>query len=279
MKKIILNLFLFIALLCASSSSYALDFIKLGTGHDVDDFWGTPDAYLAPFPSTIQYLRARGKNQTNPIDTLDVTDENVQDVFAGVYGPFDALVFSESLKQELTPETYGLINSYVSNGGCVIVTGSHLDEADFLNNAFGFSIISTNASNGVDTYSIQSSANGTAFPGGPVGLIAADATLVFSNTPGTTIYSGSTGTAVFTDQVGGGTVSALGWDYCCAPPGSRRDILDWYEVVNRAFDQCTGTSSLSRPIPTLSEWGMISAAGGLMLVGVFFAVRRKRAAV
>ncbi len=31
------------------------------------------------------------------------------------------------------------------------------------------------------------------------------------------------------------------------------------------------------PIPTLSEWGMIAAAAGLMLVGVFFAIRRKRA--
>jgi len=30
-------------------------------------------------------------------------------------------------------------------------------------------------------------------------------------------------------------------------------------------------------IPTLSEWGMIAAAGGLGLVGVFFAVRRRRA--
>lgn len=29
-------------------------------------------------------------------------------------------------------------------------------------------------------------------------------------------------------------------------------------------------------IPTLSEWGMIAAAGGLMIVGVLFAVRRKR---
>ncbi|MEW6144569.1 MAG: hypothetical protein AB1598_06070 [Thermodesulfobacteriota bacterium] len=30
-------------------------------------------------------------------------------------------------------------------------------------------------------------------------------------------------------------------------------------------------------IPTLSEWGMIAAAGGLMIVGVFFAIRKRRA--
>jgi hypothetical protein len=34
-----------------------------------------------------------------------------------------------------------------------------------------------------------------------------------------------------------------------------------------------------RNIPTLSEWGMIAAAAGLMLVGVFFAVRRRRASI
>lgn len=36
--------------------------------------------------------------------------------------------------------------------------------------------------------------------------------------------------------------------------------------------QVSGPSS----IPTLSEWGMISAAAGLGLIGVFFTVRRKR---
>lgn len=36
---------------------------------------------------------------------------------------------------------------------------------------------------------------------------------------------------------------------------------------------------VASPIPTLSEWGMIAAAAGLMLVGVFFAMRRRRAAV
>ncbi len=32
-------------------------------------------------------------------------------------------------------------------------------------------------------------------------------------------------------------------------------------------------------VPTLSQWGMISAAAGLVLIGVFFAMKRKRAAV
>jgi hypothetical protein len=34
--------------------------------------------------------------------------------------------------------------------------------------------------------------------------------------------------------------------------------------------------SPARPIPTLSEWGMISAFVGLGLIGVLFAVRRRK---
>ncbi len=41
---------------------------------------------------------------------------------------------------------------------------------------------------------------------------------------------------------------------------------------------CTFINQEVGNIPTLSEWGMIAAAAGLGLIGVFFAVRRKRAA-
>ena len=61
------------------------------------------------------------------------------------------------------------------------------------------------------------------------------------------------------------------------------------EVENGVALQCVTQSTegtctfINRPavanIPTLSEWGMIAAAAGLVLVGVFYAVRRKRAAV
>ncbi len=40
---------------------------------------------------------------------------------------------------------------------------------------------------------------------------------------------------------------------------------------------CTFTNFRSINIPTLSEWGMIAAAAGLALIGVFFAVRRRKA--
>jgi len=46
------------------------------------------------------------------------------------------------------------------------------------------------------------------------------------------------------------------------------------------FERIVYTSgALSNPIPTLSEWGMIAAAGGLGLIGVFFALKRRKAQV
>lgn len=46
-----------------------------------------------------------------------------------------------------------------------------------------------------------------------------------------------------------------------------------------SIDEVTCVTENNESIPTLSEWGMISAALGLGMVGVFFAVRRRRAAV
>jgi len=44
--------------------------------------------------------------------------------------------------------------------------------------------------------------------------------------------------------------------------------------------ECVWTNiQLVRNIPTLSEWGMIAAASGLGLIGVFFALRRRKAQI
>ena len=273
MKKLISGIFLIAVLFTLSASSYALDFIKFGTGHD-SDFWGTPDVAFGTFPSTVQYLAARGKNE---ITSIDLTDQNVEDVFSGALGPFDAIVVSEGI-QTLSPSSYALFQQYVLSGGCFILTGSHGSEDDFLNNAFGFSTSIVFLSDGVDTFSIQPDAAETSFAGGPAALIAANASVAFINNPGLNLYTGALGTAVFTDTFGKGNISALGWDYCCTPPNDENAILAWYEVVNRAFDQCSGeVVTLARPIPTLSEWGLISMTGILGIVGLFAALRRRKA--
>lgn len=53
--------------------------------------------------------------------------------------------------------------------------------------------------------------------------------------------------------------------------------VDNQGVFNFAIDNVLCLSATN--IPTLSEWGMIAAAAGLGLIGLFYAVRRKRAAV
>ena len=47
---------------------------------------------------------------------------------------------------------------------------------------------------------------------------------------------------------------------------------------SQGFTICTFTNRRVPAVPTMSEWGMMAAAGGLALIGVFFAVRRKRRA-
>lgn len=269
MKKIIS--FMFVIVLFVSSSSYALDFIKLGDGHDVD-YWGNTDNIYPGFISAVQYLADRDKFQTNPLNTLEVADETVQDALSGVLGPFDALIFSESI-EPLSDATYSLINNYVFTGGCVVVTGSHEEEQEFLNSSFGYNVGTMEVDN-LEPFSIQLAAIGTPFEGGPVSLLSADATQTYSNTPGATIYSGPEGVVVFTDQFGAGTVTAIGWDYCCEPPDPGQAILDWFEVVNRALEQCVPRVS---NVPTLSEWGLISMAAVLGIVG-FMVIRRKKVA-
>ena len=57
---------------------------------------------------------------------------------------------------------------------------------------------------------------------------------------------------------------------------SNGNQLIFFEGIDRiAF----GPAGFTANIPTLSEWGMISAAVGLGLVGVFFALRKRQAAV
>jgi hypothetical protein len=66
---------------------------------------------------------------------------------------------------------------------------------------------------------------------------------------------------------------APGVDVTSIEKGVALDCLEPSEIT------CTFTnvSGLVSNVPTLSEWGMIAAAGGLALIGVFFALRKKKA--
>lgn len=59
------------------------------------------------------------------------------------------------------------------------------------------------------------------------------------------------------------------------------DSSFYLECDNAKLGNATCTITLVKeasPIPTLSEWGMIAAAAGLVMIGVFFAVRKRRIA-
>jgi hypothetical protein len=69
----------------------------------------------------------------------------------------------------------------------------------------------------------------------------------------------------------------------CSAEGGASVIVD--EPGNEVFVECltvgsvtcTYTNVPTGAIPTLSQWGMIAAAAGLVLVGVWFVHRRRRA--
>jgi hypothetical protein len=134
---------------------------------------------------------------------------------------------------DLSPETLQAIANYVRNGKPIIITGAHEGEAPFLNAVFGF-----NTTNVSDTSSetlvgsLQPGAAGTPFAGGPATLTDPSATELLSGTPGLTIYSGPEDVYVFTTAFGAGSVTYLGWDFCC---GDDPVQDDWYRVLDRAL--------------------------------------------
>jgi hypothetical protein len=148
---------------------------------------------------------------------------------------FDNLVVGESAAGCSTPlsaDTLTNIRNYVSGGKPIIFTGAHADEADFLNAIFGFSTTNvSNTSSETLVGTLQPSAAGTPFAGGPPTLTDLSATELLSGTPGTTIYSGPEGTWAFTVPFGSGVVTYLAWDFCCGTDAFRDD---WYRVLDRA---------------------------------------------
>jgi len=75
-----------------------------------------------------------------------------------------------------------------------------------------------------------------------------------------------------------------GWrltDVICESAGGFSLITDdennvFVDCVTTGAGVCTFTNKPVGAIPTLSEWGMIAAGAGLVLVGVFYAWKRRR---
>jgi hypothetical protein len=162
---------------------------------------------------------------------------------------FDVLMIGESAASciggptDLSPGTLTAIGNYVRNGKPVIVTGAHANEADFMNAVFGFSTANVSDTSSETLFgTLQPSAAGTPFAGGPPTLTDPSATELLSGTPGTTIYSGPEGAWAFMTPVGSGVLTYLAWDFCdagdCGNTPSVED--DWYRVLDRATHVSSG---------------------------------------
>ena len=68
----------------------------------------------------------------------------------------------------------------------------------------------------------------------------------------------------------------IGVDFQILDDGNTLELLCNVPTVNGGCTFFNIRGETVSNIPTLSEWGMIAAAGGLGLIGVFFAVRRRR---
>jgi hypothetical protein len=153
---------------------------------------------------------------------------------------FDLLIVGENAPRcTLSSETLQAIGNYVRNGKPIIISGAHDDEDTFLNAVFGFSTATADQDSGESlTGTLQSSAAGTPFAGGPATLTTPSETDLLSGTPGTTIYSGPEGVYVFTVPFGSGVVTYLAWDLCGEPDtcGNTASVEDdWYRVLNSAI--------------------------------------------
>jgi hypothetical protein len=159
---------------------------------------------------------------------------------------FDRLMVGEDAAHDcgttLSAGTLSSIANYVRAGHAIIFTGAHGDEAAFMNAIFGFGTTAVSDTEGEGlTGTLQPSAAGTPFAGGPGTLKDPSGTVLLSGTPGTAIYTGPEGTWVFTTKFGSGqtigAVTYLAWDFCdmndCGNTPSVED--DWYRVLDRAL--------------------------------------------
>jgi hypothetical protein len=156
---------------------------------------------------------------------------------------FDVLIVGESAPRCGTPlsaTTLTNIANWVSSGHRYLQTGAHGSEADFMNAVFGFGTTSDESDGSLNlTSTLQPSAAGTFFQGGPSTLTSLSLTVILGSTPGTTIYSSAEGTWVFTVPFGSGNVTFVGWDLCGEPDECDNNAPaaedGWYQVLDSAM--------------------------------------------
>jgi hypothetical protein len=210
-------------------------------------------------------LGTYGYNNILPInDILDFT--------TGLNG-VDVLIMPDmeqgDFSSDLPPSQATAINDFVNNGGRVIVTGNTQSfvnsSGSILNDIFGYNLVVSNLGPGTSNTKQTalpcfSSLPGTFSNTSPVGNFVITGGLPPN---ATVLYSGNTvgQSTVVSFSEGIGDVIYLAWDFRQSIPGCRDENQDWNDVLN-----CTITSANFQPIPTLSQWGVISL---FLMISIF----------
>ena len=158
------------------------------------------------------------------------------------------------LGSALSGAAQGVITSFVSSGGGLIVAGgsnflAHSSD-DFLNVVFGLSVAnSTFGVGGTSAINVGNTA-GTAFAGGPASVPNNNATHpILAGLPGTALsmYDASGGgSSVFLMPFGGGKIVYLGWDWFNAAPIGTLDG-GWLTILDNAVIEVSTPGAVPEP--------------------------------
>jgi len=233
-----------------------------------------------------------GSEASNVFDTL-VAQGNTVSTFTGITAADwtaavagkSVLVIPELESGDLAAAIDGsaraAIAAFVDGGGTLFMFGSNAQRAyDLLNATFTWTLSTDNET---APYPITTEAVGTAFEGGP-------ATLPYNNDtsamnpltlpPGTKVIYVDADTppnpSVVVPMIpeGSGLVIFFGWDWYNAQPTGTLDG-GWLDVMDRAVSAAGGFQGSGAPIPTLSQWGVITLVLIIGTLGVFMVARRR----
>jgi hypothetical protein len=151
-----------------------------------------------------------------------------------------------------------------------------LFEGDFFGNNNPPNVLASNVGGVGDDFDIIFTAPNIRAVGINAGCLSESSTCIIGDTVRVSVFGGSGLLGTIEIPVNSAFDSFLGIN--TVEPITEISILDGdVDTIQGILNVWFGTRAAPQ-IPTLSEWGMIAAVAGLMMVGVFFAVKRRRAA-
>ena len=248
----------------ATGRTYAI--VRADSGHQLD-FAVTPVAVAGVSPGTESRSSVAGRFLYTNGHTIDASramtfggrtftqiggsDSSWTNALAGGFGAFDAFVVGEGTSVP-SASVRSAVNSYVANGGVVIVLGSHGGpESAFLNTVFGYStVVQAGCISDLSIAgTLQPAAAGTPFAGCPTTMQNSSCTTHFTHgsapAAAQVMYADATTDVAWVNALGSGTVVWLGWDFYEGVDASTAD--DHYRVLNAALPRRLGVLIQNSP--------------------------------